>query len=102
MLVSICIITFPFLVCCSSPREKEENPSNPIINLGNPFNNDNCDPDGRVVLKRLRRLDPQLAAEVHRKTGKLIRLRLVTAKAKRLALEGEAEQRRRRGAGGGV
>jgi hypothetical protein len=102
MLVSICIITLPFLVCCSSPREKKENPSNPIVGLDNPFNNKNCEPEGRVVLKRLCRLDHQLAAEVNRKTGILIRLRLATAKAKRLALEREAKQRGHGGAGGGV
>jgi hypothetical protein len=72
------------------------------MGLGNPFNNENCNPEGQVVLERLRRLNRQLAAEVNRKTGKLICLRLATAEAKRLALEREAEQRRRGGAGGGV
>jgi hypothetical protein len=85
MLMSICIITLLFLVCCSSLREKEENPLNLIMGLGNPPNNENCIPEGQVVLKRLRPLDRQLAAEVYRKTGELILLRLATAKAKRLA-----------------
>jgi hypothetical protein len=102
MLMSFCIITLPFLVCCSSPREKEENPSNLIMGLGNPPNNENCDPKGRVLLEHLRCLNRQLAAEVNRKTGELIILRLTTAEAKHFALERDAEQRRRGGAGGGV
>jgi hypothetical protein len=72
------------------------------MGLGNPPNNENCDPEGRVVPKRLRHLDCQLAAEVDRNTSKLILLRLSTAEAKRFALEREAKQRRPRGAGGGV
>jgi hypothetical protein len=72
------------------------------MGLGNPFNNENCNPKGRVVLKRLRHLDCQLAAVVDRKTGKLICLRLATAEAKCLALEREAEQRRLGRAGGDV
>jgi hypothetical protein len=81
MLMSFRIITLPFLVCCSSPREKEENPSNLIMGLSNSPNNENCDPEGWVVLERLSHLDHQLAAEVDRKTGELILLRLDTAKA---------------------
>jgi hypothetical protein len=72
------------------------------MGLSNPINNEKCDPKGRVILERLRWLDRQLAAKVDRKTGKLIRLRLATAEAKRLALEREAEQRRRSGTGGGA
>jgi hypothetical protein len=87
------------LIVILSPREKKENPLNPTMGLGNPFNNENCDPN---VLERLRRLYRQLAAEVDQKTGELIYLRLATVEAKRLALEREAEQRRHGGAGGGV
>jgi hypothetical protein len=56
----------------------------------------------RVVLNRLRLFDRQLAAEVDRKTGKLIRLRLAVAEAKCLVLKREAEQRRHSGATGGA
>jgi hypothetical protein len=69
------------------------------MGLGNPPNNENCNPEGRVVLERLRLLDRQLASEVDRKTVKLILLRLATAKAKRLTLEREAKQWRRGSAG---
>jgi hypothetical protein len=72
------------------------------MGLGNPFNNENCNPEGQVILEHLRVLDHQLDAKVDRKTGELIHLRLATAKAKRLALEREAEQWRSSGAGGGV
>jgi hypothetical protein len=43
------------------------------MGFGNPFNNENWDPEGRVVLQPLRRLDRQLAAKVDRKTGELMR-----------------------------
>jgi hypothetical protein len=85
-----------------SSREKKGNPSSLTMGLGNPSNNENCDPEGRPVLESLRLLDRQLAAKVDRKTGKLIRLRLAVAEVKRLALQREAEQRRRSGAGGGA
>jgi hypothetical protein len=72
------------------------------MGLGNPSNNENCNPKGCLVLEPLRLLDRQLAAEVDRKTGELIRLWLAVAEAKRLALQKEAEQRRRGCAGGGA
>jgi hypothetical protein len=68
-----------------SSREKKNNPSILTMGLSNPFNNENCNPEGRVVLERLSRIDHQFATKVNRKTGKLIRLRLATAEAKRLA-----------------
>jgi phosphoribosylformylglycinamidine (FGAM) synthase PurS component len=70
------------------------------MDLGKSSNHEKCDPEGQAVLKRLRQLDRQLAAEVDWKTVKLIRLRAATAKAKRLALAQEAEQRRHSGPGG--
>jgi hypothetical protein len=51
MFMSFCIITLPFLVCCSSLREKEENTQ--TMGLGNPPNYENCNPEGWVVLERL-------------------------------------------------
>jgi hypothetical protein len=64
--------------------------------------NENYDPkEGLAELKRLRRLDCELAAEVNRKMEEVIRLRLAVAKAKRLALLREAEWRRQQGGGGG-
>jgi hypothetical protein len=63
--------------------------------------NENHDPQLELELERLHRLDHELAAEVDRKTGELIRLRLAVAKAKRLALLREAEWRRRQGGEGG-
>jgi hypothetical protein len=52
--------------------------------------NENHDSELQLELERLRRLDRELAAEVNRKTGELIRLCLAVAKAKRLALLREA------------
>jgi hypothetical protein len=63
--------------------------------------NKNHDPGLELELARLRRLDRELAAEVNRKTGELIRLQLAVAEAKRLALLREAEWRRRQGGEGG-
>jgi hypothetical protein len=55
---------------------------------------ENWDPEGRLVLDHLRLLDRQLVANTDRKTGKLIRLRLAMAEAKRLALQREEDQQR--------
>jgi hypothetical protein len=55
---------------------------------------ENWDPEGRLVLDHLRLLDRQLVANTDRKTGELIRLRLAMAEAKRLALQREEDQQR--------
>jgi hypothetical protein len=67
------------LFVISSLIEKKDNPSSLTLGLGNPSNNENCHPEGRLVLERLRLLDRQLAAEVSRKTSELICLRLAVA-----------------------
>jgi hypothetical protein len=63
--------------------------------------NENHDPGLELELERLRRLNRKPSAEVNRKTGELICLRLAVADAKRLALLREAEWRRRQGGEGG-
>jgi hypothetical protein len=52
---------------------------------------ENSDPKGQAVLKRLRRLNCRLAAEFDLKTAELICLRAATAEVKRLALARKAE-----------
>jgi hypothetical protein len=64
-------------------------------------NDENHDPELELELERLRSLYRDLAAEVDRKTSELIRLRLIVAEAKHLALLREAEWRRGQGGEGG-